>query len=252
MKDIELFTTPSYHRNYQEVTCMANESAFNKKLTAETNMDKVEGLLEHFNLPPKVIDFIRLNQRILQIAIVVIVLAVVFWSLYGSYRERIREEASTALSTALQSDKTGQAEALRGVIEKYAGTSSALWARVELAQLDIKNGSYGDAAKKYTEILTDVKDSNPLYALVIFGLAQALEGEKRFAEATRQYDQLKNIKGYEQIAYAGMGRIEENEGNIDKAIAIYNDFLLFMGEDAAYSQDQAEIKAKVARLKAQQ
>ncbi len=38
---------------------MASESAFNKKLTAETNMDKVEGLLEHFNLPPKVIDFIR-------------------------------------------------------------------------------------------------------------------------------------------------------------------------------------------------
>ena len=28
-----------------------SESAFNKRLTEETAMDKVEGLLEHFNLP---------------------------------------------------------------------------------------------------------------------------------------------------------------------------------------------------------
>ena len=228
---------------------MASESAFNKKLTAETNMDKVEGLLEHFNLPPKVIDFIRVNQRILQIAIAIIVIAVVFWSLYGSYRERIREEASTALSTALQTDKAGQAEALRAVVDKYAGTSSALWARVELAHLDMKNGSYADAAKKYTEILPDVKTSNPLHPLVLFGLAQALEGEKRFEEAAKQYDLLKNIKGYEQIAYAGMGRIEESQGHIDKAIAIYNDFLLFMGEDAAFAQDSSGNQGEGCQIK---
>jgi predicted negative regulator of RcsB-dependent stress response len=229
---------------------MASESVFNKKLTAETNMDKVEGLLEHFNLPPKVIDFIRVNQRLLQIGIAIIVISVVFWALYGSYRERIREEASTALSTALQTDKASQEEALRAVVDKYAGTAPALWARVGLAHLDMKNGTYADAAKKYTEIVPDVKTSNPLYPLVLFGLAQALEGDKRFEEATKQYDLLKNIKGYEQIAYAGMGRIEESQGHIDKAIAIYNDFLLFMGDDAAFSQDQQEIKAKVASLKA--
>lgn len=230
---------------------MAGESAFNKKLTAETNMDKVEGLLEHFNLPPKVIDFIRVNQRILQAAIAIIVIAVVFWSLYGSYRERIREEAATALSTARQTDKAGQADALRAVIDKYAGTDSALWARIDLAHIDMQNGSYADAAKKYTAILPDVKAANPLYPLVLFGLGQAMEGDKRYAEASQQYNLLKDIQGYEQVAFAGMGRIEEAQGNSEKAIAIYNDFLLFMGEDAAYSQEQAAIKAKVARLKAQ-
>ena len=229
---------------------MAGESAFNKKLAAETNMDKVEGLLEHFNLPPKTIDFIRVNQRLIQIGIAIIVIAVVFWSLYGAYRERIQEEASTALSTALQKDKTDEVKALRSVADKYAGTSSALWAKIELAHLDMKNGSYADAAKKYAEILPEIKTANPLQPLVLFGLAQALEGDKRYEEATKQYDLLKNIKGYEQIAYSGMGRIEEAQGHIDKAIAIYNDFLLTMGNDPAYSQAQAEIKAKVARLKA--
>ncbi len=231
---------------------MAGESAFNKKLTAETNMEKVEGLLEHFNLPPKAIDFIRDNQRILQIGIVIIVIAVVFWALYGSYRERIQDESSTALSTALQTDQAAQAGALRAVVEKYSGTPSALWARIDIAQLDMKNGSYADAAKKYAEVLPDVKTANPLHPLVVFGLAQALEGDKRFEEAAKQYDILKNVKGYEQIAYTSRGRIEEEQGHVDKAIAIYNDFLLFMGDDAAYSQAQAEIKAKVARLKARQ
>lgn len=231
---------------------MASESAFDKRLSAETNMDKVEGLLEHFNLPPKAIDFIRANQRMIQIGIAAIVIAVVFWSLYGSYRERITEEASSALSIALQNDQDTRAEALRAVVDKYGSTSSALWASVELAHLDMKNGSFGDASKKYAEILPDLKTSNPLYPLVLFSLAQSMEGDKRFQEATSKYDLLKNIKGYEHIAYTGMGRIEEAQGNTEKAIAIYNNFLLSMGDDPSFSQAQVEIKAKVARLKARQ
>lgn len=230
---------------------MAGESAFDKKLSAETHMDKVEGLLEHFNLPPKVIDFIRINQRLIQLGIAVVVIAVVFWSLYGSYRERIREEASSSLSLALQSEEAGRAEALRAVADKYASTSSALWARVELAHLDMQKGLFDEASKQYQAILPDVKTSTPLYPLIIFSLAQSLEGAKRYQESFNQYDLLKDIKGFEQVAYTGMGRIEEAQGNGEKAIAIYNNFLLSLGDDPAFSQAQAEINAKIARLKAQ-
>jgi predicted negative regulator of RcsB-dependent stress response len=229
---------------------MASESAFDKKLSAETNMDKVEGLLEHFNLPPKVIDFIRINQRLIQLGVAVVVIAVVFWSLYGSYRERTREEASSSLSLALQSEEAGRADALRAVADKYGSTSSARWARVELAHLDMQKGLFDEASKQYQAILPDVKTSSPLYPLVIFSLAQSLEGAKRYQEAFNQYDVLKDIKGFEQVAYTGMGRIEEAQGNNEKAIAIYNNFLLSLGDDPAISQMQAEINAKIARLKA--
>jgi predicted negative regulator of RcsB-dependent stress response len=231
---------------------MASESAFNKRLTEETKMDKVEGLLEHFNLPPKAIDFIRTNQRMIQIGIAAIVIAVVCWSLYGSYRARITEEASSALSIALQGEQDMQAEALRAVADKYGSTSSALWARVELAHLDMKKGSFGDASKKYEAILPDVKTSNPLYPLVLFSLGQSMEGDKRYPEAFAQYDLLKNIKGYENIAYVGMGRLEEAQGNTDKAISIYNNFILYMGDEPSFSQARAEINTKIARLKAKQ
>ena len=80
---------------------MASDSAFNKRLTAETTLDKVEGLLEHFNLPPRTIRFIRANLRLIQFAIAVLVAAIVFWSLYSSYRDRQREEGASALSKAM-------------------------------------------------------------------------------------------------------------------------------------------------------
>jgi predicted negative regulator of RcsB-dependent stress response len=229
---------------------MAGESAFDKKLSAETNMDKVEGLLEHFNLPPKVIDFIRINQRIIQLGIAVVVIAVVFWSLYGSYRERIREEASSSLSLALQSEEVARADALRAVADKYGNTASALWARVELAHLDMRNGLFDQASKQYQAILPDVKTSSPLYPLIIFSLAQSLEGTKQYQDASTQYDLLKEVKGFEQMAYTGMGRIEEAQGNSEKAIAIYNNFLLSLGDDPAFSQIQAEMNARITRLKA--
>jgi tetratricopeptide (TPR) repeat protein len=231
---------------------MAGENAFDKKLTAETNMDKVEGLLEHLNLPPKVIDFIRLNQRLIQAGIAVIVIAVVFWSLYGSYRERIEAEASSALSLALQAEPTAQADALRAVADKYSSTPSALWARIELGHLDMKNGATEDASQKYREILSEVKASNPVYPLIVFSLAQSLEAGKHYQDAFGQYDLLKGIVGFEPIAYAGMARLEETQGNIDKAIAVYNNFLLAMGDNPSFSRIQEEINAQIARLKARQ
>ena len=244
--------TIPYHKNYQEENCMASESVFDKKLTAETNMDKVEGLLEHLNLPPKAIDFIRLHQRMIQITLAAVVVAVVCWSLYGSYRERITEEAATALSTALAADQAMQPDKLRAVAENYSSTSSALWARIELAHLDMNKGAFGDASKQYEQVLADLKASDPAYPLVLFGLAQSLEADKRLAEAAAQYDLLKSITGYELIGYAGMARLEQEQGNIDTAITILNNFLLFMGDDPVFAQAQQEITAKIARLKARQ
>lgn len=229
---------------------MASESAFNKRLAAETTLDKVEGLLEHFNLPPKVISFIRKNLRIIQISIIVIITTIVFLSLYGSYRERLREEAASALSQALKLPKEGKAEALRKIAGEYRSTSSAVWAELELAHLDMQSDAFNAAAEKYRKILSETDKDNPLYPLVLFSLAQAFEADKNYSEAATEYDLLKNFKGYESIAYAGMGRLEEVQGNIEKAIAVYNNFVLSMGDDPATAQSKEQIDGKIARLKA--
>lgn len=231
---------------------MSSESAFNKRLTNESTMDKVEGLLEHFNLPPKVIDFIRRHQKLIRIIIAVIVIIVVSWSLYGSHIEKVREEAASALSLARQADSASQAEAFKKVYQEYGSTSSALWAKVELAHMAMKDGSFADASTQYTAILGEVEEASPLYPLILFSLAQALEGEKKYQDASGRYDLLKGMKGFEYLAYSGLGRLEEAQDNVDKAIAVYNNFLLTIADDPAFDQARMDVEARVSRLKARQ
>lgn len=231
---------------------MSTESAFNKRLTKETTMDQVEGLLEHFNLPPKAIAYIRKNQRMIQVVIGIVIVAVVAWSLYSSYAEKQREEAATALSLAVAQDVDTKASVLQDVVNKYGGTSSAVWAEVELAHLDLKNSNFAAAASKYKALVDKTDAKSPLYPLAVFGLAQAYEADKNYQEAGIQYDALKEIEGYAPIGYIGLGRLEEVQGNLDKAIAILNNFVLSVAEDPAFAQSRSEVEAKIARLKALQ
>lgn len=231
---------------------MSTESAFNKRLTEESTMDQVEGLLEHFNLPPKTIIFIRKNQRIIQGIIGIIIVAVVAWSLYGSYTEKQRENGATALSLAIEKKSDARVTALKDVMATYSKTSSAIWAEVELAHIDMKDKMFSGAAEKYNTLNQKIDQDNPLKPLVIFGIGQAYEAENKYTEAETQYNILKDFKGYEPIAYTGLGRLEEAQGNIDKAIAVLNNFVLTAGDDASFAQSRSEIEAKIARLKALQ
>ncbi|PHR26917.1 MAG: hypothetical protein COA36_10690 [Desulfotalea sp.] len=238
--------------NLMEENRMSTENAFNKRLTEETTMDQVEGLLEHFNLPPKTVIFIRKNQRIIQVFIGLLIAAVVAWALYGSYMEKQREEAATALSIALEKPAAEQATALSNIVAQYGRTSSSTWAAVELAHLDMKNGNFTEAAVKYDALKQKVDAENPLKPLVIYGLAQALEASAKYTEASSQYNALKEFKGFESIGYISLGRIEETQGNYPKAIAILNNFVLSVTGDPSFTQSHNEIEAKIARLKALQ
>ena len=229
---------------------MASESAFNKRLTEETEMDKVEGLLEHFNLPPKAIVFIRKNQRAIQIALVILIITVVALSLYSSYRKGVVEDAASALSSAMQKNDDEKKNALTGVVEEYGSTTSAQWAKIELAHLDMKNGEFAAAAMKYDAELNELDDGDPLGGLLLYGAGQAFEAQKKYGAATDKYDLLKEVEGYEHIGYIGLARIEEMQGNLEKASTIYNNFLLNVGDDPAAAQSRSDIEARIARLKA--
>jgi len=229
---------------------MAQESAFDKKLTPETTLDKIEALLEHFNLPPKAIQYFRANFKLIVSSLSIILIGVVSWSIYDSHQKKVVQDSAAALAEAI--DLTGQerADKLNNVIANYGSTSSALWAKVELAHSDMKDGKYKDAAAKYQAILAEVKSDNPVTPLVQYAYAQALEADGQNEAATSEYEKLTAIKGYEHIGYTGMARIQEVQGNTDKAIAILNNYLLTVADDPAFAQAKSEIDAKIALLKA--
>lgn len=231
---------------------MAGESAFNKRHVEASTLSDVEGLLEHLNLPPAAISYIRKNKRMVQIVIAVVIAAIVAWSLYGSYREKRIERASSALAVALEKGPAEKAAALEKVFADFAGTSSALWAKVELAHLDMQNGKFAEAAGKFSKIKEDLDAADPLYALTVFGIAQAQEANHDYQEATATYGLLKDIEGYQLIAHTGIARIQETQGETAKAIETLNKYLASLDGTPAVDANKKFVEEKLARLKVRQ
>ena len=231
---------------------MAGESAFDKRHVEAGTLDEVEGLLEHLNLPPAAISYIRKNKTILQIVAALVIMAVVAWSLYGSYREKRIEKASSALAVAIQQGPSERAAALDKVVADFSGTSSAIWAKVELAHLDVQNGKFAEAAGKYSEIKNDIETDNPLYGLAVFGIAQAKEANHDDKEALEAYQLLKDIEGYQTVGYTGIARIQEAKGEIAKAIETLNGYLTSLAGTPATDPNKRLAEEMLARLKARQ
>jgi predicted negative regulator of RcsB-dependent stress response len=231
---------------------MAGESAFDKRHVEASALSDVEGLLEHLNLPPAVIKYIRTHKKKLQIAAALFLVMIVALAVYDSYRGKRIEEAASALAVALQKGPEEKGGALAKVASDFSGTTSALWAGVELAHLDMQTGKFAEAADKYQKIRNDLDKSDPLYALTMFGVAQAREANHDYPEAFATYQEIKNIDGYQVIGYTGMARIQETQGKVDSALETLNEFLTTMADKPATDPGKQFVEEKISRLKARQ
>lgn len=230
---------------------MAKEnSVFDKEWVDERDKNNLEGLLEQLNVPAAGITFIRENKRLLQIIAVLLVVAVVSWALYSSYRKNKIEEAGSALTVALNMEQEQMMEALAAIGKDYSGTDAALWAEIKTAQELVKAAKTEDANIKYKELRSSVSGSSSLKALLIFGIAQTDEALGQYPEAALQYGELKTIEGFQEIGLSGLARIYEIQGESDKALAVYQEHLSFLVGNRAPGT-AALIEEKIARLKAQ-
>ncbi|MDD3814355.1 MAG: tetratricopeptide repeat protein [Desulfocapsaceae bacterium] len=229
---------------------MAGQSAFDKQRIQESSYSDSSGLLEHLNLPPVVIRFVKKNKKNLQIGTIVVAVVVVSLTLYSSYRSNRIQKASAALSVAMQTSVPERHQALVAVANDYSGTPSAHWAKAELAHELMKDGKFKEAAEQYGAVRKKINASNPLFALLTFGLAQANEAAGAFDAAILEYKALQKIAGYEGEGFTGLARINEAQGNMKEAIAVYEEYLsTFTGQN---QNDPAKIAVdeKIARLKA--
>lgn len=231
---------------------MTGQSVFEKRHIDPSKMSKFEGLLEHFNLPPKVVAYYRENKKTVKLTAVMVVGVVVAVSLYGSWREQKIEEGGSALTLALALPADQQQQALVKVSESYASTPSGHWAQIELAHLDMKTKAYGEAVKKYTTIKNKLKADNPALPLVIYGIAQAEEAQANYDAAYAAYSQLKDIEAYRLSGYTGMARIHEIKGELDKALAVYGQFTTLLSDPTANAETKRIVDEKIARIKAKQ
>lgn len=228
---------------------MAKENIFDKEWVDERDKNNLEGLLEQFNLPPRAISFVRKNKRLVQIAIGILILAVVSWSFYNSYQKNRVEEANSALSAALNKETEQRLNALAGVEKDFSGTDAALWAEIKSAQELATSGKIAEANKIYQELLAAVSAKALLKSLLIIGAAQTNEALGQYPAALSGYQELKGIDGYQEIGFSGLARIYEIQGESDKALDAYKQHLAFLESKGTVGQT-ALIEERMTRLKA--
>lgn len=229
---------------------MSERSAFEKIHVEESEKADLGGVLEQLNLPPAAVTFVRENKRLVQILIAAIVIIVVAWSLYDSYRDKKIEEGSSALSVAVDIEDTqAKIDQLMSVSSTYARTSSAQWAKIYAAHEMIKTEQKNEALAIYQDILADIDESSPLYPLVTLSLAQGLEIIGNYTEAAAAFENVKNVEGYQDAGYFGLARISEAQGDNQKALEIYQEYLTTLMNVAEMNQ-KSLVEEKIARLKA--
>lgn len=231
---------------------MAGKSAFDKEHIQESSHIEGTGLLEHLNLPPLFVRFVKKNKKALQIGGAVVLVVVISLALYSSYRSHRIEKASSALALAMQKGEPEKHKALVAVAADFSGTPSAQWAGAELAHELMKEGKYKEAAEQYGRVRKNINTADPLFALLTFGLAQANEAAGLFDAAALEYQALQKIDGYAGEGFTGLARAYEAQGKAKEALAVYEEYAAtFTGQN---QNDPAKISVdeKIIRLKAKQ
>lgn len=184
------------------------------------------GLLEEFNLPPKVIIFLRSNSRFLLAGLIFFALALVGWSYYSHYDGERNNRAADLLAGALAgSSPAEQSAAMESIVKEYGGTGAAVWAEIELGHLAFASGKYKEALGRYQGVLAGLSGKSPLAPLVQLSVAQTQENLGAMAEALAAYEKLAAMQGFAGEAYLAMARIHEGQGAVEKAREIYGKIL---------------------------
>jgi predicted negative regulator of RcsB-dependent stress response len=186
------------------------------------------GLLEQFNLPPKMIAFIRRNQRAIWLALSVSIVLALAASGFTTYREYQDAQAASALDAALVA-KQDNRQLLEKVAQEYGSTSSGLWAQIELAFLEEKEGQRAKAIDRLAAINTGLSATSPLKPLVLTKLAGLYENEQQFDKAVALSTELAAIEGFAATAYKSLGRLNEQLGKKEEAAAMYGKYLELTG-----------------------
>lgn len=183
-----------------------------------------QGLLEQFNLPPKMIAFIRRHQRALWATLLTAValsLAMAGYNAYVDYRE---QQAASALDAAILAPRDN-ALLLEKVVAEYGSTESALWAKVELAELAGGEGQRAASIATLESINSVVRGKSALKPLLLNKLAVLYENEHRLEEALAMYTQLSAWENFSAEAYRALGRVNEQLGHNEQAVIMYGKYL---------------------------
>lgn len=203
---------------------MAEHSAFDPNNAHFQPLGPPPGLLEQFNLPPKLIAFIRKNQRSVWVVISLCFAVAIGFAAFTSYQDYRAAKATSALDGALRAKKDAKL-LLEKVAQEFASTPSGVWAKSELALLAAKEGQRPQAIAQFEAIKSTLSARSLLKPLVLVKLGGLYETEGQFDKALSVYTELATQEGFAADAYRSMGRVYEQLKKKAEARTMYEKYL---------------------------
>lgn len=124
---------------------------------------------------------------------------------------------------------------------EFGRTDSALWAKVELAFLEEREGQPAKAINRLEAINSGLSAKAPLKPLVIGKLAALHENAQQLDKALQLYTELSGWEQFAVGAYRALGRVYEQLGNKEQAAAMYGKYL--ESESAAFGAAGRSLQA---------
>nr|WP_217446400.1 tetratricopeptide repeat protein [Myxococcus sp. CA040A] len=193
-------------------------------------------------------DWLIQRQKIIGIAVAVIILGGVGVAIASEVSKRGEEQAGQALGQALavldrpvegvQPAQPGDTEtpfknvkerdealvtALSDFRKEHGGTRSATTAALSLGEAQFRLGRFADAQTAFSDFLKGAAQNDPLRAGALEGQGYAFEAEKKYDEAIKSFEQMGAAGGGEFLAGMGdyhKGRMLIAQDKKDEAAAV--------------------------------
>jgi predicted negative regulator of RcsB-dependent stress response len=202
------------------------QSSFHlKDLRESAHVENHNGALDQLDLPPAVIEFLQQNQRKIWTVVSIIAVVVIIASLYDSYRTYTLDKAARAYDAALLLEGEERAAALNKAKEDFSSTPSAVWSQIQLTHLDQKEGKYKEAIGRLEALNSELEEDDLLKPLLMVNLGALYEQEKALDKAVTAYESVQQKEGFEALALSSLGRVYENMGKKEQAVAMYQRYM---------------------------
>jgi len=182
-------------------------------------------------------NWLKSNQQIMTIGIVVLVIATASLLYYRNYRATLTDQAANQLEQIHQSvalgDQGGAKDALILFVDRFASTPYAGEARMLLGEIYLATGESEQALAVLEPMAESPRDPLDLQAASLLGAAYEQQG--RWADAEATYLRIADRSELDfqvRDALASAARIRASRGNVSGAAELYRRILEALDENA--------------------
>ncbi len=165
------------------------------------------------------------HLREIIVAALFVVLVAAGWSLYQYQRSRQESKAAILYMKAILSqDQTRRAALLAELQKRYAHTSAALAAELDLFDQAYAQGDLKQAALEIKKVKKSAKGDLKIFATQ--GQGYVFEEQGHYQEAARNYQTAAQAHvGLESLAWLDLARVYELSGDRNKAVEYYRELM---------------------------